>query len=74
MRVSVLGSGSSGGVPVAGAGWGKCNPDNPKNFRLRPSMLVDVDDKRFLIDTSPDLRQQLLNADVTHLEIGRAHV
>ncbi|MBT3659838.1 MAG: MBL fold metallo-hydrolase [Rhodospirillaceae bacterium] len=68
MRVSVLGSGSSGGVPVAGAGWGKCNPDNPKNFRLRPSMLVDVDDKRFLIDTSPDLRQQLLNADVTHLD------
>jgi len=63
-----MGAGSSGGVPVPGFGWGKCNPATLRNRRSRPSILVDTEDKRFLIDTSPDLRQQLLDAEVSHLD------
>ncbi len=68
MKVTVLGSGSSGGVPSVGIGWGACNPNNPKNRRMRPSVLVEVAGKILLIDTSPDLRAQLLGADITHLD------
>ncbi|NQW00152.1 MAG: MBL fold metallo-hydrolase [Rhodospirillales bacterium] len=68
MRVTILGSGSSGGVPVAGTGWGKCDPENPKNMRLRPSILIETRGKTLLIDTSPDLRQQLLNTDIRHID------
>lgn len=68
MRITVLGSGHSGGTPLVGVGWGKCDPDNPKNLRLRPSILVESDDSRLLIDTSPDLRQQLLNSGVLHID------
>lgn len=68
MRVTVLGAGSSGGVPVAGTGWGKCDPVNPKNQRLRPSLLIETQGKTILIDTSPDLRAQLLAANVTHID------
>ena len=68
MKITVLGSGSSGGVPVVGAGWGACDPDNSKNHRTRPSILVEVEDKIFLIDTSPDMRVQLLGAKVTRLD------
>jgi len=68
MKVTIMGAGSSGGVPVPGFGWGNCNPDNPKNFRSRPSILVDIAERRFLVDTSPDLRRQLLAAEVAHLD------
>lgn len=68
MKVTILGSGSSAGVPQVGRGWGRCDPENPKNRRLRPSILLDWGDRRILIDTSPDLRQQLLAADVQHLD------
>lgn len=68
MRVTVLGSGSSAGTPSVEAGWGACDPKNPKNRRLRPSLLVQGNDKTVLIDTSPDLREQLLRADVKHLD------
>lgn len=68
MRVTILGSGSSGGVPVAGTGWGKCDPDNPRNYRTRPSILIETQGKVILVDTSPDLRAQLLSADVTHID------
>lgn len=68
MRVTILGAGSSGGVPVPGTGWGKCDPSNPKNQRLRPSILIETQGKTILIDTSPDLRAQLLAADVTHID------
>lgn len=68
MRVTVLGCGSSAGTPSIEAGWGACNPANPKNRRLRPSILVEADGKAVLVDTSPDLRQQLLNADIHHLD------
>ena len=65
MKVIILGSGSSGGTPVIGSsGWGNCDPNNSKNFRTRPSIIVEHKNTRLLVDTSPDLRQQLLKATV----------
>ena len=65
MRITVLGSGSSGGTPMLGPdGWGVCDPSNPRNRRRRPSILVEAGGTRLLVDTSPDLREQLLDADV----------
>ncbi len=72
LTFTILGCGSSGGVPRLGGLWGACDPDNPKNRRSRCSMLVErVDDNgttRVLIDTSPDMRQQLLDAGVGELD------
>ncbi len=68
MRVTVLGSGSSSGVPGVGIGWGACDPDNPKNRRLRPSILVEKGDHALLVDTSPDLRHQLLHTGAERLD------
>ena len=68
MRVTVLGCGHSGGTPLIGGDWGACDPENSRNRRLRPSILVQQEDTRILVDTSPDLRQQLLNADVDRLD------
>ena len=64
ITVTILGSGGAAGVPAIAAGWGKCDPTNPKNRRLRPSILVETATTRVLVDTSPDLRQQLLTARV----------
>lgn len=61
MKVTILGCGGSGGVPLIGDYWGECNPKNPKNRRLRVSILVEEGDTTILVDTSPDLRQQALN-------------
>ncbi len=60
MRVTVLGCGTSSGVPRVDGNWGRCNPANPKNRRRRVSILVEHGDTRILVDTSPDLREQLL--------------
>lgn len=77
LEVTILGSGSSTGVPRIGgpdgAGdWGACDPQNPKNRRLRCSILVrrkgDAGDTSVLVDTSPDLREQLLAAHVACLD------
>lgn len=74
IRVTVLGCGGSNGVPVIGNQWGNCDPANPKNRRLRPSVLVERGSSRgkggaaILVDTTPDLRQQLLNAGVRRLD------
>ncbi|MDR9486031.1 MAG: MBL fold metallo-hydrolase [Sediminimonas sp.] len=72
LRYTILGCGSSGGVPRLGGHWGDCDPNNPKNNRRRCSMLVErVTDQgttRVLIDTSPDLRAQLLDAGVGELD------
>jgi phosphoribosyl 1,2-cyclic phosphate phosphodiesterase len=69
---TILGCGSSGGVPRPALGWGACNPANPKNRRRRCSLLVERrnGDKvtRLLVDTSPDLREQLIDADVDKLD------
>ena len=68
MKVTILGCGGSNGVPVAGNNWGACDPENPKNRRRRPSILVEWDAHNVLIDTSPDLRDQLLTADVRQID------
>lgn len=68
MRVTVLGSGPSWGVPRIGGIWGECDPGNPRNRRGRVSILVAEGDTTVLVDTSPDLRQQLLDADVKRLD------
>jgi len=73
LEVRILGCGSSGGVPRLGgkdgAGdWGACDPGNPKNRRTRCSILVSKGDARLLVDTSPDMREQLLAARVTALD------
>lgn len=69
---TILGCGSSGGVPRLGGLWGSCDSSNPKNRRRRCSLLVermtDAGTTRVLIDTSPDMRQQLLDANVGHLD------
>lgn len=64
MKVRILGSGTSSGVPRIGNDWGSCDPAEPRNRRTRASILVKHGDTRILVDTSPDLREQLLAADV----------
>ncbi|HEX8301780.1 MBL fold metallo-hydrolase [Sphingomonas sp.] len=68
MKVRILGSGTSSGVPRIGNDWGACDPGNPKNRRTRASILVSTETTRILVDTSPDLRQQLLAADVSDVD------
>lgn len=72
MRFTILGCGSSGGVPRLGGNWGECDPNNPKNRRQRCSLLVEriTDDgmTSALIDTSPDLRNQLLASGTGRLD------
>lgn len=72
VRLTILGCGSSAGVPRVGVGWGACDPSNPKNRRRRCSVLVEKagpdGTTSVLVDTSPDLRDQLLGADVRRLD------
>ncbi len=72
LRCTILGCGSSGGVPRLGGIWGDCDPDNPKNTRRRCSMLVERDGPdgttSVLIDTSPDMRSQLLGSGTGRLD------
>ncbi|ETR75143.1 PhnP [Afipia sp. P52-10] len=72
VTVTILGCGSSSGVPRPALGWGACDPANPKNRRRRCSILIerksDAGITRVLIDTSPDLREQLIDANVDHLD------
>lgn len=69
---TILGCGSSAGVPRVAQGWGACDPDNPKNRRRRCSLLVErIEGERrttVLVDTSPDLREQLIGAGVEKLD------
>ena len=72
MKVTVLGSGGSGGVPLPGGQpggiWGAADPANPKNRRMRVSVLVETGGKVLLIDTSPDFREQALRFGITRLD------
>jgi len=70
---TIMGSGSSGGVPRIGGGWGACDPANPKNRRRRCSLLIegrtgDSPPTRVIIDTGCDLREQLLSANVDRVD------
>ena len=68
MRVTVLGCGPSTGVPTIGRNWGRCDPQDPRNRRRRVSLLVEAEGTIILIDTSPDLREQLIDAGVRRLD------
>jgi phosphoribosyl 1,2-cyclic phosphate phosphodiesterase len=73
LSVTILGCGSSGGVPRIGpGGWGACDPHNPRNRRLRCSILVErgsgAEKTQIVVDTSPDLREQLLGTGVQRLD------
>ena len=72
LRFTILGCGSSGGVPRLGGHWGDCDPDEPRNRRRRCSLLIQrIDDgaeTTVLIDSSPDLRLQLLDAGIGRLD------
>lgn len=73
LHVTILGCGSSGGVPRVGQGWGRCNPANPRNRRRRCSILVrrggvEEEATQVLVDTGPDLREQLIDANVKRLD------
>lgn len=76
-RLTILGCGSSSGVPRVAQGWGACDPNNPKNRRQRCSVLIERCTEpdnptsartSVLVDCSPDLRNQLLSAHVSHLD------
>jgi phosphoribosyl 1,2-cyclic phosphate phosphodiesterase len=79
IRITLLGTGSSGGVPRANGDWGDCDPSNPKNRRRRCSILIEAAASRealndgqavtrIVIDTSPDFREQMLSAGVPRLD------
>ncbi|MDB4245462.1 MBL fold metallo-hydrolase [Amylibacter sp.] len=72
VRFTILGCGSSGGVPRLGGHWGNCDPNNVKNFRKRCSLLIQRFENNnvtnVLIDTTPDMRQQLLDAKIGKLD------
>lgn len=71
-RLTILGSGSSGGVPRIGNEWGQCDPSNPKNRRRRCAALIERRNAQgataVLIDTGPDVREQLLGVRLGHLD------
>ena len=69
MRLIMLGSGTSAGVPRVGNDWGACDPDDPRNRRTRVSIIVEgADGARLLVDTSTDLRQQLLANEIDRID------
>ena len=72
LKFTILGCGTSGGVPRIGNQWGACDPNNPKNRRRRCALLVELAGEkgvtRVLVDTAPDLREQLNDADVGLLD------
>jgi phosphoribosyl 1,2-cyclic phosphate phosphodiesterase len=73
LSIRILGCGSSGGVPRVAQGWGACDPANPKNRRSRCSILVErhteaPEATTVLVDTGPDLRDQLLDAGASRLD------
>ena len=64
LKLRLLGTGSSMGVPRPDGFFGNCDPKNKKNYRTRCSALISFNKSNILIDTSPDLRQQLLDAKI----------
>ena len=68
MKFIILGCGSSMGVPRSDGYFGKCDPNNKKNYRTRCSALIQTKDENILIDTSPDLRQQLIENKISNID------
>lgn len=68
MKLTVLGCGTSSGVPRIGNDWGECDPAEPKNRRMRCALLAELSGETILVDCGPDLRAQLLAAQVTRID------
>ena len=68
MKLRILGCGTSSGVPRIGNDWGACDPAEPKNRRTRSAILVESRTTRILVDTPPDLREQLLSGNITEID------
>lgn len=68
MKATILGSGGSTGTPSVEDGWGTCDPENPKNSRMRPGLYVENKHTSILIDAGPDLRMQLLQNHIKHID------
>ena len=68
LTVTMLGCGSSGGVPFIGCDCPVCSSADPRNNRTRVSIFVEYGDKKLLIDTSPDMRQQVLRENIRHID------
>lgn len=68
LKLTILGCGTSTGVPRIGNDWGDCDPKEPKNRRSRVSILVESETTRILVDTSPDLRNQFLDNGIDHID------
>ena len=68
MKVRILGCGTSTGVPRIGNDWGDCDPGEPRNRRTRSSVLIESDGQRLLVDCGPDMREQLLAADLVDID------
>lgn len=68
MKIRILGCGTSFGVPRIGNDWGDCDPAEPRNRRTRSSILIESAGKRLLVDCGPDLREQMLAANVGTLD------
>ena len=68
MKVTILGCGTSSGVPRIGPDWGACDPADPRNRRRRASILVEHDETAVVVDTGPDFRMQMLDARVARLD------
>jgi phosphoribosyl 1,2-cyclic phosphate phosphodiesterase len=68
MKITILGCGHAPGVPSISSGWGRCDPANPRNRRRRSSIVVEEGGTRVLVDSSPDLREQLLDAGIDRLD------
>lgn len=67
-EVIILGAGASMGVPSLRSGWNRCNPENLKNNRMRTTTYVEYRGVKLLIDTSPDLRTQLINQNIRNID------
>lgn len=68
LAITILGCGTSSGVPRIGHDWGACDPANPRNRRTRASVLLQSNTTRILVDTTPDMRAQLLAADIIDID------
>jgi len=68
LKIRILGSGTSSGVPRIGNDWGLCDPTDSRNRRTRASVTVSTDSTRILVDTSPDMREQLLAAKISAVD------
>ncbi len=67
-RVTILGCGGSHGVPLIGGNWGVCDPKDPRNRRRRPSIYIKTEDRHIVVDTSPDFREQCLDAGIAQVD------